>query len=95
MIPAAIIALFTMFEIFGRDTIKYNVSRLKLLHRINGLIFIILFLYLSYLCLNFLMATKVELSSRVTFHSVFSLTIITLLTVKISFIKFYKKFYGQ
>jgi hypothetical protein len=41
------------------------------------------------------MATKVELSSRVTFHSVFSLTIITLLTVKISFIKFYKKFYGQ
>ena len=95
MIPSAIIALFTMFEIFGRDTIKYNVSRLKLLHRINGLIFIILFLYLSYLCLNFLMATKVELSSRVTFHSVFSLTIITLLTVKISFIKFYKKFYGQ
>ncbi len=95
MIPAAIIALFTMFEIFGRDTIKYNVSRLKLLHRINGLIFIILFLYLSYLCLNFLMATKVELSSRVTFHSVFSLTIITLLAVKISFIKFYKNFYGQ
>ena len=28
MLPAAIIALFTMFEIFGRDTIKYNVSRL-------------------------------------------------------------------
>ena len=95
VIPAAIIALFTMFEIFGRATIKYNVSRLKLLHRINGLIFILLFLYLSYLCLNFLMATKVELSSRVTFHSIFSLTIITLLTVKISFIKFYKKFYGQ
>ena len=95
MIPVAIVALFTMFEIFGRDTIKYNVTRLKLLHRVNGLIFIILFLYLSYLCLNFLMATKVELSSRVTFHSVFSLAIITLLAVKISFIKFYKKFYGQ
>jgi hypothetical protein len=95
MIPAAIIALFTMFEIFGRDTIKYSVPRLKLLHKINGLIFIILFLYLSYLCLNFLVATKVELSSRVTFHSLFSLTVIVLLTVKISFIRFYKKFYGQ
>ena len=95
MIPAAIFALFTMFEIFGRETIKYSVPRMKLLHKINGLIFIILFLYLSYLCLNFLMATKVELSSRVTFHSVFSLTVITLLVVKISFIRFYKKFYGQ
>jgi mono/diheme cytochrome c family protein len=95
MIPSAIIALFTMFEIFGRDTIKYSVPQLKLLHKINGLLFIILFLYLTYLCLNFLMATKVELSSRVTFHSLFSLTIITLLVVKISFIRFYKKFYGQ
>ncbi len=95
MIPAAIIALFTMLEIFGRDTIKYSVPRLKLIHKVNGITFIILFLYLSYLCLNFLMATKVELSSRVTFHSVFSLTIITLLAVKISFIRFYKKCYGQ
>ena len=95
MIPAALIALFTMFEIFGRDTIRYSVSRLKLLHKINGLLFIILFLYLSYLCLNFLVATKVELSSRVTFHSLFSLTIIILLAVKISFIRFYKKLYGQ
>jgi len=95
MIPAALVAMFTMFEIFGRDTINYNVNRLKLLHKVNGITYIILFLYLSYLCLDFLMATKVELSSRVTFHSVFSLTIITLLAVKLSFIRVYNKFYGQ
>lgn len=95
MIPAAIVAMFTMFEIFGRDTIKYKVPGLKLAHRINGIIYSILFLYLTYLCLVFLMATKVELSSRVTFHSVFSLTIITLLAVKLSFIRVYKKYYGQ
>ena len=69
--------------------------RLKLLHRVNGIIYIILFLYLSYLCIDFIDGTKVELSSRATFHSVFSLTIITLLTVKISFIRVYKQFYGQ
>ena len=95
MIPAAIVAMFTMFEIFGRDTIKYKVPGLKLAHRINGIIYSILFFYLTYLCLDFLMATKVELSSRVTFHSVFSLTIITLLAVKLTFIRVYKKFYGQ
>ncbi len=95
MIPAAIVAMFTMFEIFGRDTIKYNVTGLKLLHRVNGITYSILFLYLTYLCLDFLIATKVELSSRVTFHSVFSLTIVILLAVKLSFIRVYKKFYGQ
>jgi len=95
MIPATIVAMFTMFEIFGRDNTKYSVAGLKLSHKVNGITYIIFFLYLSYLCLDFLMATKVELSSRVTFHSVFSLTIITLLAVKLSFIRVYKKFYGQ
>ena len=83
MIPAAIVAMFTMFEIFGRDIIKYNVPRLKLAHRINGILYSIIFLYLTYLCLDFLIATKVELSSRVTFQSVFSLTIVILLGVKL------------
>ena len=95
MIPAAIVAMFTMFEIFGRDIIKYNVPRLKLAHRINGILYSIIFLFLTYLCLDFLIATKVELSSRVTFHSVFSLTIAILLGVKLSFIRIYKKYYGQ
>ena len=95
LIPATIVAMFTMFEIFGRDTMKYNVNRLKLAHKVTGITYCILFLYLTYLCLDFMMATKVELSSRATFHSVFSLTLITLLAVKLSFIRVYKQFYGQ
>jgi cytochrome c2 len=40
-------------------------------------------------------SAKVELSSRATFHSIFALTIILLISIKVSFIRIYKKFYGK
>ena len=95
MILGAIVAMFTMFEIFGRGTAKYKVTTLKVLHRVNGVIYLILFLYITYHCMDFIMSTKGELSSRATFHSLFALLIIVLFSVKISFIKIYKQFYAQ
>ena len=95
MILGAIVAMFTMFEIFGRGTAKYKVPTLKVLHRINGVIYLILFLYIAYHCIDFIISTKGELSSRSTFHSLFALLIIVLFSVKISFIKIYKQFYAQ
>lgn len=95
MILAAIIAMFTMFEIFGRGSAKYKVASLKALHRVNGVIYLILFLYIAYHCIDFIISTKGELSSRATFHSIFALTILVLLGVKISFVRMYKQFYGQ
>jgi mono/diheme cytochrome c family protein len=95
MILAALIAMFTMFEIFGRGSAKYKVTTLKVLHRVNGVIYLILFLYIAYHCIDFIISTKGELSSRSTFHSIFALTILVLFGVKISFVRMYKQFYGQ
>ena len=95
MILGAIVAMFTMFEIFGRGTPKYKVTTLKVLHRVNGVIYLILFLYIAYHCIDYIISTKAELSSRATFHSIFALTILVLFGVKISFIRLYKQFYGQ
>jgi len=95
MILGAIIAMFTMFEIFGRGIAKYKVTSLKVLHRVNGLIYFILFLYIAYHCIDFIISTRGELSSRATFHTIFALTILVLFGVKISFIRMYKQFYGQ
>ena len=95
LILGAIIAMFTMFEIFGRGTARYKVSTLKVLHRLNGVLYLILFFYITYHCIDFIISTKGELSSRGTFHSIFALLIIVLLSVKISFIKIYKQFYAQ
>lgn len=95
MIVAAMIAMFTMFEIYGRSTQKYDSAKLKMIHRVNGIIYFILFLFIAYYCVKFIMASKMELSPRATFHSIFALTILLLFALKASFIRFYRQFYGQ
>ena len=89
------IAMFTMFEIFGRSPQRFDTEKLKSIHRINGRIYFLLFLLLTYICIDFIIATKVELSSRATFHSVFSLAVLVLFLLKISFVKIYRQFYGH
>jgi len=54
MILGATIAMFTMFEIFGRGTARYKVTTLKVLHRLNGVLYLILFLYIAYHCIDFI-----------------------------------------
>jgi len=91
---AAFVAMFTMFEILGRSEKRFNIERLKRIHKINGVCYLLLFLFITYFCLDFIIRTKIELSPRATFHAVFALTIIVLIGVKISFIKVYRQFYG-
>ncbi len=91
----AIVAMFTMFEIFGRTEKRYNIEKLKKIHKANCIVYILLFGFISYLCLDFIIKVKPEPSPRVIFHSLFALTIIVLLILKVSFIRIYKSFYNQ
>lgn len=93
LIVPTFIAMFTMFEFIGRSTQKYDITKLKIIHRVNGVIYFVLFFLLTYYCAKFLIATKVELSPRATFHSIFALTIFLLFCLKVSFIRIYKQFY--
>lgn len=95
MLLLTFVAVFTMFEVFGRSEKKYNIERLKKIHRANGKIYILLYLLTAYFCLWFLIDTKAELSSRATFHAIFALTVIILLCLKVSFVRIYRQFYGQ
>lgn len=87
-------SLLTMFEVFGREN-RFDKEKLKRIHKINGWTYIILYVVIAYFCLDFIIKTKSEPSSRATFHGIFALSIITLLFLKISFIRFYKKFYNE
>ena len=89
------VALFTMFEIFGRSEKRFNIEKLKKLHRANGILYLLLFIFIAYFCMDFMAKTKVELSSRASFHSVFALTVLILICLKISIVRFYKQFYGK
>jgi hypothetical protein len=87
--------MFTMFEVFGRADKKYNIEKLKKIHRLNGKIYFLLYIVITYFCLDFILKTKAEPSPRATFHSVFALTVLVLLCLKVSFVRIYKQFYGQ
>jgi hypothetical protein len=93
----ALIGMYTMFEVFGRpdDKRKFSVDKLKKLHKVNGYLFLVLYLYIAYLCMKILIGTRAEPSSRVVFHSVFALSVILLLTLKILFNRVYRQNYGQ
>jgi hypothetical protein len=89
------VALFTMFEIFGRSEKRFNIEKLKKLHRANGILYLLLFIFIACFCLDFMVKTKVEPSPRALFHSVFALTVLILLCLKISIVRFYRQFYGK
>lgn len=95
MLLLAGVAIFTMFEIFGRGEKKFNIEKLKTAHKINGIIYFLVFAFISYFCLSFIALSRAELSPRGTFHSIFALTILVLFGVKVAIIKIYRQFYNQ
>lgn len=88
-------AMFTMFEVFGRNEKRYDVERLKRVHKINGVIYLLIFIFVSYYCLRFIIISGSELTPRGTFHSVFAITVLILLGLKMTFIHIYRQFYGN
>lgn len=95
MLCLATFAVFSMFEIFGRAEKRYNIEKLKKIHRVNGIIYLLIFTFIAYFCLSFIVSSRSELSARGTFHSIFALTVLVLFGVKISIIKIYRQFYNQ
>lgn len=88
------IQMFTMFEIFGRSEKKYNIDKLRKFHRLDGKLYFLLYVLIASFCLDFIYHTKAEPSPRATFHSVFSLSVLVLLLLKVSFVRIYRQFYG-
>lgn len=95
LIASVFVALYTMLEVFGRAEKKYNIERLKKIHRFNGFFYILLFSFIAYFCFAFIASTKTDLSARAAFHAVFALSIMVLLGLKIAFVEIYRQFYGK
>jgi cytochrome c553 len=89
------VALFTMLEMLGRTEKRWNVEKLKKIHRINGYVFTIFFLVLSYICLDYMWRTGVELNARTALHSVFALAVLSLLFLKMILLRSYRGWYAK
>jgi hypothetical protein len=95
MVLAAFLNVFTMFEAFGRGEKRYDVNKLKRIHRINGFFFLSIYFFVTYYCFRSIINGQLEPSPRATFHSVFALAVILLLALKVSFIEIYRQFYSK
>jgi mono/diheme cytochrome c family protein len=84
-----------MFEIFGRTEKRFDIEKLKKIHKVNGIIYFLIFAFIAYFCMRFIILSKTELSARSAFHSIFALTILVLFGVKISITRIYRQFYHQ
>ena len=95
MILSALFAMFTMFEILARAEKKFSVKRLKTLHKINGIVYFLIFLFITYFCLRFIITSGAELTPRGTMHSILALTVMVLFGLKIAIIKVYRRYYPK
>ncbi|MCK7470385.1 MAG: DUF6529 family protein [Desulfomicrobium escambiense] len=89
------ISTFTMLEVFGRSEKRYNIQTLKTIHRVSGIVYLLLFLCVAYLCVHYLVAAKSDLTPRNTIHVLFALSIFALLSLKVLFVKVYRQFYPK
>lgn len=88
-----LVNLLTMLEVTGRTGTKFNLKALRLIHRISGVCFIILFLVLSYYCVAIMRASGQELGPRASLHALLSVAAAVVLFLKLSFARIYRKYF--
>lgn len=89
---AALGAAFSMLTLMGRQNKKSNPSLLRTLHKINGYIFFLLLLIISYICIQYVGQTGGVLSPRALSHSVLALFLLGLFFIKLLIVRFFKQF---
>lgn len=88
----AFISALSMLALMGKTKRKMNPLLLRMIHRWSGVVFLLLFLVISYLCLRYVAFVGDKLSTRAVFHGVMALSLFTILGVKLSIVKFYRQF---
>lgn len=95
LLSLAIFNMFTMLEIFGRNEKVRDIAKLKRIHRTGGFLYLLVYVVITYYCLEFLISSKVELSPRSAFHSLFAFSVPVLFGLKVSLVRVYRQYYNQ
>ena len=94
LVGLAVLNLVVMLELLGRtDEKKFNPKKLRQLHRVSGYVFILLFLFISYYCIKIMRGMGQDLPARANFHAILAVATFFLLSLKITIVRFYKKYY--
>ena len=94
LVGLAVLNLVVMLELLGRtDEKKFNPKKLRQLHRVSGYVFILLFLFISYYCIKIMRGMGQDLPSRAALHGLLAVATFFLLSLKITIVRFYRKYY--
>jgi hypothetical protein len=87
--------MFTMYEIFGRREKRFSIEKLKKVHRLNGIIFVLLYLVIAFICVDFILKTNAVPSLRALLHASFAIAVAIVLAIKVVILEIYRKFYNK
>lgn len=91
----AFYGMYSMYAVFGRTPDADRAASYKRRHRAAGYVFVVLFLAVSYLCVDFSVAARTEPTPRAALHILLALAIAALLMIKVLFLRLFRQFYEQ
>ena len=95
LIGLALFNLIVMLEFLGRAERRFSPKSLRRIHRVIGIFYILLFLLISYFCLKIMRVSGQELSARGALHGLLAVAAFIVLCLKLSFVRFYRKYYSM
>ena len=92
----AIVNVVVMLELLGRtEERRFNPKKLRQIHRVSGYFFMLLFLFISYFCIKIMRGMGQDLTARAALHGLLAVATFFLLCLKITLVRFYKKYYAM
>jgi cytochrome c5 len=91
----AAIQVWLMLEVTGRQKPKFNPAKLSLIHRINGYLFVVIYLIMLVIMTRKVIQSNAPLDAKSIIHWVLAISLLPLLFVKILIVRFYPKAFNQ
>jgi len=91
----AAIQVWLMLEVTGRQKPKFNPAKLSLLHRINGYLFVAIYLVMLVIMTRKVIQSNAPLDAKSIIHWLLAISLLPLLFVKILIVRFYPKAFNH
>lgn len=91
-LTVGLVAVISMLTLMGKAERKISATFLRRLHKGAGALFAIMYLVISYFCLQYVKMLGEGMSTRAVFHGVLALALFIILALKLSIVQFYKQF---
>ena len=82
------VQVWLMLEVVGREKSKFSERVLSIIHRVNGYLFLILYVVFLYIMVKKVAATNAPLDGKSLVHMTLAAAILPLLVIKILIVRF-------